>query len=185
MPFIALHKDTGERIDITKIAKPRDVLVSGECICQLCRLPMIIKAGLIKRSHFAHANSCDTDYASHPESPEHRAAKMFLKEQLPQRYSDYKDADLEYEVPIKEVSRVVDLLATFPKGHKVAHEVQLASITTEQLEERTRDYERAGIDVIWWLGKSANTPANREWCLRTFGITFTIDYKSVHDAVTR
>jgi competence protein CoiA len=176
MPFIALHKDTKKRIDITLLDHPREMFKAGECLCQLCSSPMIVKAGLIKRAHFAHANSCTSPYGSHPESAEHREAKMYLKTQLPARFEDYKDVRLEYEVPIKEVKRIVDLLAIFPKGHRVAHEVQLASITNEQLEARTKDYERAGIDVIWWLGKSANSPANRDWCLRTFGEVFSINF---------
>src|SRR6266567_2320227 len=181
MPFVALHKTTRERIDITRIAKPREVLKSGEFVCQLCDTPMIIKAGLVVRAHFAHTATCNTDYRSHPESPEHRAAKIYLREKLPAIYAEYKIAKLEYEVPIPEVRRIVDLLAIFPSGHKVAHEVQLASITTEELEERTGDYERAGIDVIWWLGKSASTPTNRNWCLQTFGAAFTIDYQAIYD----
>ncbi len=181
MPFVALNKETRERIDITTIRNPREVLKSGEFVCQLCETPMIIKAGMVIRAHFAHYATCKTEYRSHPESPEHRAAKIFLREKLPTAYAEYKIAKLEYEVPIPEVRRVVDLLATFPSGHKVAHEVQLASITTEELEERTRDYEQAGIDVIWWLGRSANTPANRNWCLSTSGVAFLIDYQAVYD----
>ena len=160
MPFIAMNKATRKRIDITSIEHPRLELKPGEFVCQTCGASMIIKAGLIKRAHFAHASTCTSPYGSHPESPEHREAKMYLKTQLPARFEDYKEVRLEYEVPIKEVKRIVDLLAIFPNGHKVAHEIQLASITNEQLEARTKDYERAGIDVIWWLGKSANSTAN-------------------------
>ena len=75
MPFVALHRETRERIDITRIENPRVVLKSGNCICQLCDSPMIIKAGQIMRAHFAHNAACPSDYASHPESPEHREAK--------------------------------------------------------------------------------------------------------------
>ncbi len=176
MPFIALDKETRKRIDITTLDQPRQVLKAKGCICQLCNEIMIVKAGMIKRAHFAHASSCPTSYESHPESPEHRAAKMFLKKQLPLRFAEYKGVQLEYEVPIKQVNRIVDLLAIFPNGHRVAHEVQLASLTIEHLEARTNDYARAGIDVVWWLGKSANTTANRDWCLRTFGELFTLNF---------
>ena len=185
MPFIALERTTGKRVDITLLQQPREDLQAGEYVCQLCSAPMMVKAGLIRRAHFAHVSSCPTDYQAHPESPEHRAAKIYLREQLPKRFTDYKHVTLEYEVPIKEVKRVVDLLATFPKGHRIAHEVQLASITTEELEERTQDYERASVDVVWWLGRSANTPANRDWCLATFGVIFLIDHQSVLEHVNR
>jgi len=63
---------------------------------------------------------------------------------------------------------------TFPTGWRVAHEVQLASITTEHLQERTNDYTLAGIDVVWWLGKSADTETNRAWCRCTFGYALSL-----------
>jgi competence CoiA-like predicted nuclease len=175
MPFIALHKDTRERIDITTIENPRLVLQSGDCICQLCDTPMIIKAGQIIRAHFAHGSACPTEYESHPESQEHREAKIFLASHLREAFAEYIDAKIEYEVPIPEVKRIADLLATFPMGWRVAHEIQLASITTETLEARTNDYLRAGVDVVWWLGKSANTPANREWSRKNFGYALCLN----------
>ncbi|MCK6629037.1 MAG: hypothetical protein L6R45_28140 [Anaerolineae bacterium] len=54
MPFIAINRQTGERIDITKIENPRLHLKRDDQICQLCEQPVIIKAGLITRPHFAH-----------------------------------------------------------------------------------------------------------------------------------
>lgn len=176
MPFIALHKETKDRIDITTINNPRQFLKSGDCICQLCERPMIVKAGLILRPHFAHyVDDCHTDYESHPESQDHREGKLFLASHLRETFEEYTDSTIEYEVPIPEVRRIADLLVTFPAGWRVAHEVQLASITTEKLEDRTNDYARAGIDVVWWLGKSANTPANRDWCRKTFGHAFCLN----------
>jgi competence CoiA-like predicted nuclease len=175
MPFIALNAETRERIDITTIENPRLVLKPGECICQLCEIPMIIKAGQIMRAHFAHVAACPTDYESHPESQEHREAKVFLATHSHEAFAEYTDAKIEYEVPIPEVMRIADLLVTFPMGWRIAHEIQLASITTETLEARTNDYLQAGIDVVWWLGKSANTPANRDWCRQTFGYALSLN----------
>ena len=175
MPFVALQKDTRERIDITRIERPRESLKSGDCICQLCDTPMIIKAGQIMRAHFAHYATCVTEYESHPESVEHREAKVFLATHLRESFKEYTSAIIEYEVPIPEVKRIADLLITFPTGWRIAHEVQLASITTETLEARTNDYAKAGVDVVWWLGKSANTPANREWSRLTFGYALCLN----------
>jgi competence protein CoiA len=135
---------------------------------------MIIKAGLIVAAHFAHKSTCPTDYKSHPESPEHRAGKILVAECLRANVGEYSTALIEYEVPIPEVRRVADVLVTFPMGWRVAHEVQLASITTEELAQRTEDYLHAGVDVVWWLGKSADTPANRDWCQRVLGFSLSI-----------
>ncbi len=179
MPFIAINKQTRKRIDITTIDKPREVLKADELACQVCGQDMIIKAGMIVKAHFAHRPQqlCSFEYKSHPESAAHREAKRFLKEELPNHFIDYKEARLEYEVPIKAVKRIADVLAIFPSGHKVAHEVQLAKITIAELEARTKDYARAGIDVVWWLGHSANTESNQEWCLQTFGECFMLNIK--------
>ena len=174
MPFVAKRKGTGERVDITLMENPRGVLKPGECICQVCGMPMIVKAGLVRQHHFAHVGRCSSDYQSHPESPAHQDAKRFLAANLHEQFREYANTTIEYEVPIPEVRRVADLLVTFPTGWRVAHEVQLASITTEQLQERTNDYILAGIDVVWWLGKSADTEANRAWCRCTFGYALSL-----------
>lgn len=80
MPFIGLKKDTSERIDITQIENPRLILKSGDCICQLCGSPLIVRAGNVYKAHFAHYGDrdCNTEYKYHPESPEHRESKFYL-----------------------------------------------------------------------------------------------------------
>jgi competence protein CoiA len=175
MPFIALNRDTGERIDITKIENPRLHLKSNELICQLCEQPVIIKAGLLTRPHFAHRSQCTTDYGSHPETIEHLQGKELVAKGLREEFAEYAQANIQYEVKVPEVKRVVDVMANFPNGWRVAHEIQLAAITTEELQQRTEDYARAGIDVVWWLGKSADTPANQAWCTAHFGFSLSLD----------
>jgi competence protein CoiA len=175
MPFVALHKETKKRIDITSINNPRQFLKAGDFICQLCEKPMIVKAGEVLQAHFAHQASCpNTEYSSQPESPEHREAKKYLAEHLVEEFPMYAGATIEYEVPIKEVRRIADLLVTWPGGHRQAHEVQLSAITTGTLKKRTEDYEQAGIDVVWWLGKSAKTQTNINWSYETFGLSYII-----------
>jgi competence CoiA-like predicted nuclease len=169
MPFVALNKTTRQRVDITKIENPRLALKSEEHVCQLCEQPMIVRAALILQPHFAHRVMCPSDYGYHPESQEHRAAKRFLAQYLRETYEEYTTAQIEFEVPIREAKRVADILVEFPMGWRIAHEIQLASITTLQLQERTSDYVRAGIDVIWWLGKAADTETNRDLCLEEVG----------------
>ena len=181
MPFIALHKDTKERIDITEIEDPRGVLKSGDYICQLCEEPLILKAGLIISPHFAHYAKCTSDYATHPESEAHRQGKKALAHYLKDYFSKYVDLQVNFEVKIPEAKRVADLLITFPMGWRIAHEVQLANITIEELQQRTDDYARAGIDTIWWLGKSADTPANRNWCIERFGICYRLNFQEADE----
>lgn len=185
MPFIALNKPTGSRVDITQ-ATPALIrqFTPGELVCQLCGGPMFPRSAHDRtstqgakhevRAHFVHvAKECDATYRQHPESADHRRGKLYVATDWLMQYGRYKGAVIEYEVPIKDIRRIADVLATLPNGHRIAHEVQLAGITPRELEERTNDYARAGIDVYWHLGKSADTQANRDFlagALEDFGI---------------
>lgn len=84
MPFVALLKETGERIDITQVEYPKQKYKYVDCVCQLCEAPLRIRGGAYMRNHFAHDPStpCTTDYTSQLESPHHREAKYFLLERL-------------------------------------------------------------------------------------------------------
>ena len=146
---------------------------------------MVVKAAMIVRAHFAHKAACTSPYQAHPESPEHRAGKYFIAERVREQLApDYPNVAIDFEVPVPEANRVADVMVTFPNGWRIAHECQLASITAEQLGRRTEDYLRAGVDTVWWLGKSANTPANRNWCVEYLGFALEINFTlSVTDAV--
>lgn len=182
MPFVAKKVSTGRRVDITKISKPRE-LKKEDFVCQLCDQPMIVKAGMSpRRAHFAHKVKCSSDYQSHPESVEHRFAKRFVAEGL-KGTDEYRGATIHYEVPIPEVMRVADVLAVFLKqGWRIAHEIQLSSITIEELGKRTSDYESAGIDVVWYLGKAADTETNRDWCVRNIGVCYRVSFTAKNES---
>ena len=81
--------------------------------------------------------------------------------------------------------RIADVAVLFPNGWRVAHECQLAAITTQELTQRTEDYLHAGVDVIWWLGKSAATPANIAWCLEQRGFVLRLDRSGLEPAASR
>ncbi|HPE73193.1 MAG TPA: competence protein CoiA family protein [Candidatus Competibacter sp.] len=65
----------------------------------------------------------------------------------------------------------------------LAHEVQLSSITVEEISERTNDYRKAGIDVHWWLGGAGNSEAVNEWCRREYGGSFILDYRKASEHI--
>lgn len=180
MPFVAKHRESGERVDITQIQSPRIALEKGKYICQLCGQDFIIKAGLIKAAHFAHRNACESDWKSHPESHDHLTAKREIAEYLRIR-PDYnaKEVVIELEVPILEIKRQADILTTFSTGWCIAHEIQLSVITIEELMERTDDYGKLGIEVYWWLGKRAATEVNIDWCINNCGGCIEIDFKRI------
>lgn len=174
MPFVARHAVTHARIDITQIANPRQELQAELLICQLCEERMIVRQGMIIRPHFAHQRACALAYEGHPESPEHLLGKEYMSRWL-RGQSTLAGACVELEVPIHARKRIADILVTFPHGHKLAVEIQLASITTEQLMARTKDYLDDGIDVIWVFGGNAlRSPSNLDWCKRTLGEYFQL-----------
>jgi competence CoiA-like predicted nuclease len=101
-----------------------------------------------------------------------------LKDKLEECYRVKGDPDIELEVPIdmkwRARGRVIDILVTWPMGWREAHEIQLSAITPQALEERTDDYLRSGIDVIWWIGNRANTKENKDWCMERFGEAYIL-----------
>jgi competence protein CoiA len=177
MPYIAVDKNTGKRIDILAIKDPRLNLKDSECLCQLCGEKMFIKAGPLIRPHFAHYADCKSDYKiDHAETPQHLFAKMKLKQILKEQFSKLEHVEIDYEVAIPDIHRVADILVIFPMGWKMAHEIQLSNISIKELEERTNDYLKSGIDVYWWLGKSADNISNRSWCIEKFGFSLSIGF---------
>lgn len=177
MSFVAKDKTTNQRIDITCVQNPRLVLIAENIVCQVCDGPMIIKAGEIFRHHFAHKVLCPFEYQSHPESPEHLFGKWIVSQKVKEEWKEYSSAKIEFEYFVPEVKRIIDIAMVFPNGWIVAHEIQLASITVGELRQRTEDYYHAGIDVLWWLGKSADTITNQDWCIAQFGFSLSLNYE--------
>lgn len=175
MPLVALDQD-GQRVDITKYSDPREQLRGHSFVCQACGTSMILKAGLIVCAHFAHKPGSECGYFSHPETIEHLQAKAFIASHLKEWWKEYSESEPELEVPIREIKRIADIVFRFSGGWEIVHEVQLASITTLELQQRTDDYLRAGMDTFWWLGGSANTRSNQAWCESIFGFSLEINF---------
>lgn len=174
MPLVAQNKQTGERIDITRYKNPRIEIPAASVVCPECQYPMVLKAGMIKIAHFAHKPGSNCSYGV-GESADHLALKNYLIEWFRAETDEQFNVAVEPEYKIG--NRRADVAQIFPTGWIVAHEVQLASITVEELEQRTRDYLTAGCDVIWYLGKSAFTPANCAWVERYQGQVLSWEFQ--------
>ncbi|RLV60174.1 hypothetical protein D5018_08550 [Parashewanella curva] len=183
MPFIGKDKSTGDRINILHLEDPRRELTKDQVVCPYCGSDMFIRGHLRSKPtiHFVHKDICPSSYKSHPESPEHLYFKEYLAKNLVTEFSEYSEAHVELEFPLDSLKRIIDVAFKFPNGWIVAHEVQLSSITPFELEERTRDYKDEGIDVVWWLGKDANTISNRDWCHENLSECFVIDYEILQE----
>ena len=180
MPLVARDKSTGERVSMCDYSDPRRDMIGMDLVCPYCGIKMIVVAGLVTVHHFRHASGeCTCPYDSHPESQEHMLSKVVLAKNLGKWLPLFECAAVGIEVPVPEAHRIADLMYTFDDGWRIAVEVQLASITTESLEARTRDYALAGVDVYWFLGGKANTNTNRGWCDETQGFVFELEYEAM------
>ena len=179
MGLIAKLKSTGQLLNILDFVEPRKEIDRDDVECHLCGGGLIIKSGMLRMKHFAHRPSapCKCDYASHPESYEHIFFKNLIAKTIGKEFAEYLHASPSIEYPVHEVRRIADIAFTFPGGWVVIHEVQLAKITTHELEQRSNDYHDAGYDVVWWLGHRADTEGNRAWMLENFGECFRLDYR--------
>lgn len=186
MPFIAKVKATDERICALHEKKLKAKYRKGDLVCPFCAKLMIPKQGLILRPHFAHESSCDSDYEHKPESPEHLAGKAAVAELLEHEYSKQGlEVIVDYEVPFPQVHRIADVCVKHSGGWVEVHEIQLAAITVEHLEERTRDYEQCEAEVHWWFGSNARTNTTIRWSEGRFGAAHIINYHSESRSSTR
>ena len=195
MPFIAKTRQGGMRLSIQDYEQV-DALGKDDIVCPFCDGTMFIRGGdrTAYRRHFAHRIECGADwlpeeYASGLETAEHLSGKEWLKMNFRHMIADefVTGTTAEYEIIINVPAyagvpahkRITDVMVTFPNGRQIALECQLASITPETLEERTNDYQRAGIDVRWVLGKTADRDQNRRWCDEHFGVCYSFDFSYV------
>jgi competence CoiA-like predicted nuclease len=172
----AKYIDTNEEVVITDYENPRENLLKENLCCKFCEGKISIRQGLIRCNHFYHLNPCTSDFERHPESIQHNIGKQLIAEHIKQYWQEYASTNIKFEMPLKEIKRIADIAMIFPSGWIVVHEIQLATITTEQLQKRTNDYQSIGIDTFWWLGKGADSTANRNWCIQKFGYSLCIDY---------
>lgn len=185
MPLKAIHQDTGESIYIFDYEDREEIDIKLKplqwqgvlrCGNPDCQAELMVRNGGIVTPHFAHkGHQCRTKYEHCPESLEHERGKILIGQHVQKRFERWAKVQVEYEVPIPSMKRIADVVIQFNNGILQAHELQLASITTEQLQRRTIDYHKEGIDVQWWLGGKANTEANRRWISEKWGWVSIVD----------
>lgn len=177
MPFIAVSRLTGERVNILD-GDPRGAHGKDDLCCPLCGSPFIVVHGFFKVRHFRHKVECASTIARHPESIQHLLGKQYVYALLKEKYVV---SDVMLEVTIVEANRRADVLVVFPNGWKEAHEIQLSPISVHELSERTLSYRKAGIDACWWLGGKASSEENQRWCIDNFGDVRILEYSSIRD----
>jgi competence CoiA-like predicted nuclease len=146
---------------------------AGNLACPFCDETIVPvrehqRAGAWVQAYLRHKTECSTTMAHHPESAEHHAAKRFILENIPAIYG-YPSAEGDCEVRMPEINRIADVCFTMKSGERIVHEAQLASISVDELEARTNDYQSIGCAVVWHFGKAANTDTNKRWAFRRLG----------------
>jgi len=181
MTLTAIHKVTGTRIvslnyrDIRKEYSEWDQLV-----CPITGLPAFFRSAHVRgegtkvRQHFAVKAAADganwpEDIAWDPElgttkngqrriggeSFEHLNSKEYVARELRNEAGPSAVVTFEEVIAVRPGKRrIADVAIRYPSGFMEVHEVQLASITKEEIQERTDDYAEAGIPAFWWIGKS-------------------------------
>lgn len=93
----------------------------------------------------------------------------------------YGHCELEKHLP--EIGRIADIYLEGDNGYKAVYEVQLSAIRADELQARTDDYKKIGLDVFWLLGKRAKTEENMWWSQNNLGRCIVLRFKDNEDAL--
>jgi competence CoiA-like predicted nuclease len=183
MPLRALYLPTNTVIsasDFSSSLEIRKTYPKEAIVCPFCKTQMTPIKRRNSILYFRHNQKCSSSMEYHPESYQHLLGKTILAKHLKNELAGVSDVEVIVEYPIPEAGengRIADVAAIFPTGFIIVYECQLASITTEMLEKRTKDYEKAGVDVTWFLGEKAASQSNKDWCIEYFGDCFCIKFE--------
>jgi competence protein CoiA len=145
----AKRKLTGEIVTAYLASKAH-----GPFKCPDCGDEVILKTGRRTVNHFAHVNPLACRYAEN-ESEEHRRCKMEIYGSL-QRHTAVRNVALERPLGTNRP----DVSANI-NGVPVAIEVQISSLSLETIQQRTMEYARKGIYVLWLLQWTPKLDARR------------------------
>lgn len=117
---------------------------NGPFLCVDCGEVVTLKTGARNASHFAHANPLSCRFGVN-ESDEHRRCKIEIFEAL-KLHPDVQNAVLE-----RPLGTVRPDVSAYINGVPVAIEVQISFLSLETITQRTIEYFRKGIHVLWLL----------------------------------
>jgi competence protein CoiA len=138
-------------------------LKGQEYTCPECRLPLKVRSGPHRQTHFYHL-SRPTRCKQHQKSIEHLHLQLYLAALR---------SDAEIECPFPEIGRIADVVW---KEEKLVFEVQCSPISQEEAMSRIQDYNSVGYEVIWLLHERSFNKLRlsaAEECLRERGCYFT------------
>lgn len=116
--YKAIHNETGEEIIILhprwreRIDALRELDQADQLVCQGCRQPLRVKAGRLRRPHFAHKHLQACTYGR--ESPELLNARAVLYEWLHRQFGE--QVTVEKPLDGADLPRPVDCWVDTPRG---------------------------------------------------------------------
>lgn len=143
----------------------------GPFQCKACHQDAFLVKGDIRAHHFRHRPEHIDCTLERGETPAHRACKEAICDSL---MASGEADSVELERPIG-TTNIADVFAVI-RGFPVAIEVQRSTLSVNTIRQRTMDYHRHGVFVLW-LGLltdavcfDAYSPAAWErWCHATYG----------------
>ena len=111
-------------------------------LCLECNEEVILKTGRTRVNHFAHANPIACKFAE-GESEAHRRCKLEIFVAL-HKHPNARNVVLE-----RPLGAVRPDVSAEINGEPVAIEVQITSLSLETITNRTIEYARLGMSVLW------------------------------------
>ncbi|OLE54932.1 MAG: hypothetical protein AUG51_06240 [Acidobacteria bacterium 13_1_20CM_3_53_8] len=111
-------------------------------ICHCCHETVTLRKGEIKAPHFAHQPPVTCEYGT-GEGEAHRRCKIAIYEELINRQNVTK-CEIE-----RDLGTVRPDVSAYINGVPVAIEVQLSNLSLGKIKQRTAEYARKGIYVLW------------------------------------
>jgi competence protein CoiA len=110
--------------------------------CPRCEDEAILKKGTVKIHHFAHKPPVTCEYGR-GETEKHRLCKMAIFEGL-KEYQRFRNVELE-----KGLGTVRPDISAVMGDVPIAIEVQISTLTMDQIVYRTKEYAKKGIYLLW------------------------------------
>jgi hypothetical protein len=146
--YKAIHVETGGEIIILhpawlkRIEQLREMDRADLLVCQGCRQPLRVKAGELKRPHFAHKHLRACSLGS--ETPEILNARAVLYDWLHRRFGDA----LTLEKQVESLPRPVDCWVETPRG-VLAYWIIEAGIKLEPRKAILDAFDQMGVKVTY------------------------------------
>ena len=137
----AVKRSTGEKVLADKAAKGSDIFY-----CPACGQDLLLRKGKIKVHHFAH-QPVNKTCVYRGESQTHLKIKKAIYDYFQDHFGHkVKKIELEYYLDIVRPDIYLE-----GKKKKIAIEIQVSSLSPEEVIRRTALYYKLGVYVLWVL----------------------------------